>query len=457
MTYPIGYGILVLIMNNYIKELVSKKTNQYPHQKQFLQTLEEVVESIGSYLDSIPNPEKYYPVLDSLLEPERVISFKVRWLDDQGQVRINRGWRVQFNGARGPYKGGLRFDPSVNEDILKFLGFEQTFKNALTGVALGGGKGGSDINPKELSRAELERFTLAFMIELKRYIGDKIDIPAGDIGVGAEQIGLMYGAYRKLGGEFSGVLTGKGLDFGGLDGRTQATGFGVVYILEAMLSHRQDSLEGKKVVISGSGNVSTHAAQKAVEKGAMVLTLSDRKGYIFKEPGFTLADIELIKAGKVARKPLSEINSKIEDSVYQEGKPWSIKADIALPCATQNEVDGADAKVLVENAISYVVEGANMPLTPEAIELINNGSIGYIPGKAANAGGVAMSGVEMNQNSQFIPYKFDEVDSQLQSIMQNIHELCVKYGAKDGVVDYAYGANVAGFVKVAESMLAQGL
>lgn len=395
-----------------------------------------------------------------MVEPERLLSFRVSWVDDDGEIQVNRGYRIQMNSAIGPYKGGLRFHPTVNASILKFLAFEQVFKNSLTTLPMGGGKGGSDFDPKGKSDNEIMRFCHAFMSELFRHIGPNTDVPAGDIGVGAREIGFMFGMYKKLNNEFTGVLTGKGQSWGGSLIRPEATGYGNVYFADNMLKRKGDSFEGKKVVISGSGNVAQYAAEKAIELGATILTLSDSGGYILDEEGIDTEKLEhvmYIKNEKRGR--ISEYLDKYPDAKYVEGeRPWSVKCDIALPCATQNELNGEEAKTLIENGCMCVSEGANMPSTPEAIHEFTNAKILFAPGKASNAGGVATSGLEMSQNSLRISWSREEVDSRLKDIMEDIHDSCVQYGEQeDGSIDYIKGANIAGFVKVADAMLAQGV
>jgi glutamate dehydrogenase (NADP+) len=395
-----------------------------------------------------------------MVEPERLISFRVSWVDDDGEIQVNRGYRIQMNSAIGPYKGGLRFHPSVNASILKFLAFEQVFKNSLTTLPMGGGKGGSDFDPKGKSDNEIMRFCHAFMGELFRHIGPYTDVPAGDIGVGGREVGFMFGMYKKLKNEFTGVLTGKGQSWGGSLIRPEATGYGAVYFANNMLKRKDESFEDKKVVISGSGNVAQYAAEKAIELGAKVLTLSDSGGYIYDEAGIDSEKLKFVmdlKNNKRGR--ISEYVEEYTDAKYFENeKPWSVTCDIAMPCATQNELDGDNAKKLIENGCMCVSEGANMPSTPEAIHNFQNNSILFAPGKASNAGGVATSGLEMSQNSLRMSWSRKEVDERLKEIMEDIHDSCVQYGEKeDGTIDYVKGANIAGFVKVADAMLAQGV
>ncbi|SHG73149.1 NADP-specific glutamate dehydrogenase [Winogradskyella jejuensis] len=429
------------------------------HEPEFLQAVQEVAETVIPY---IVEHDIYHGknILLRMVEPERLISFRVCWVDDSGEIQVNRGYRIQMNSAIGPYKGGLRFHPSVNASILKFLAFEQVFKNALTTLPMGGGKGGSDFDPKGKSDNEIMRFCHAFMSELSRHIGHNTDVPAGDIGVGAREIGFMFGMYKKLKNSFTGVLTGKGQSWGGSLIRPEATGYGNVYFAENMLKTKGDSFKGKKVVISGSGNVAQYAAEKAIELGAKVLTFSDSGGYIHDEEGIDsekLAFVMKLKNEKRGR--ISEYVDKYPDAKYFEGeRPWSVACDIALPCATQNELNGEEAKQLIENGCLCVSEGANMPSTPEAIHEFQNAKILFAPGKASNAGGVATSGLEMSQNSLRLSWSREEVDARLKDIMEDIHDSCVEYGKnEDGSIDYIKGANIAGFVKVADAMLAQGI
>ena len=437
-------------------ELVMKRNN---HEPEFLQAVQEVAETVIPY---IINHDIYLGknILLRMVEPERLISFRVSWVDDSGEIQVNRGYRVQMNSAIGPYKGGLRFHPTVNASILKFLAFEQVFKNSLTTLPMGGGKGGSDFDPKGKSDNEIRRFCHSFMTELYRHIGHNTDVPAGDIGVGAREIGYMFGMYKKLNNTFTGVLTGKGASWGGSLIRPEATGYGTVYFAQNMLLRRSDSFEGKKVVISGSGNVAQYAAEKAIELGAKVVTLSDSAGYIHDEDGINIEKLKhvmFLKNEKRGR--ISEYLEKYPNAKFVAGKrPWSVACDIALPCATQNELDGEEAKELVKNGCMCVSEGANMPSTPEAIHEFQKAKILFAPGKASNAGGVATSGLEMSQNSLRLSWTRKEVDDKLQVIMEDIHDSCVQYGEnEDGSIDYIKGANIAGFVKVADAMLAQGV
>ena len=429
------------------------------HEPEFLQAVQEVAETVIPYI--IAN-DIYCGknILLRMVEPERLISFRVSWVDDDGEIQVNRGYRVQMNSAIGPYKGGLRFHKSVNASILKFLAFEQVFKNSLTTLPMGGGKGGSDFDPKGKSDNEIMRFCHAFMTELYRHIGHNTDVPAGDIGVGAREIGFMFGMYKKLNNTFTGVLTGKGASWGGSLIRPEATGYGTVYFAENMLKLKDDSFDGKTVVISGSGNVAQFAAEKAIELGAKVVTLSDSGGYIYDEDGIDTEKLEFVmdlKNNKRGR--ISEYLDKYSSAKYFKGeRPWSVKCDIALPCATQNELNGDEAKILIDNGCMCVSEGANMPSTPDAMHAFQNAKILFAPGKASNAGGVATSGLEMSQNSLRLSWSRKEVDERLKDIMEDIHDSCVEYGKNDdGSVDYVRGANIAGFVKVADAMLAQGV
>lgn len=446
-------------MEKIIEQFMNQVKARNGHEPEFLQAVQEVADAVIPY---IVKHEIYYGknILLRMVEPERVIMFRVSWVDDAGEVHVNRGFRVQMNSAIGPYKGGLRFHPTVNLSILKFLAFEQVFKNSLTTLPMGGGKGGSDFDPKGKSDDEIMRFCHAFMSELFRHIGPNTDIPAGDIGVGAREIGFLFGKYKQLRNEFTGVLTGKGLTWGGSLIRPEATGYGNVYFAQDMLKTKGDSFEGKKVVISGSGNVAQFAAEKAIQLGAKVLTLSDSSGSIYDENGIDeekLAYVMELKNVKRAR--ISAYLEKYPNAKFLEGShPWGIPCDIALPCATQNELDGEEARTLIKNGCICVSEGANMPSTPEAIHEFHKAKILFAPGKASNAGGVATSGLEMTQNSLRFNWSRDEVDKKLQEIMIDIHDACMKYGTEeDGYVDYVKGANIAGFVKVADAMLAQGI
>ena len=426
---------------------------------EFIQAVHEVAESVIPFIEENPKYKKAR-ILERITEPERTIMFRVSWTDDAGNVHVNRGYRVEFNSAIGPYKGGLRFHPTVNLSVLKFLGFEQIFKNSLTTLPMGGGKGGSDFDPKGKSDNEVMRFCQAFMTELSRHIGADTDVPAGDIGVGGREIGYMFGQYKRIRNEFTGVLTGKGLNWGGSLIRPEATGYGTVYFAQEMLATKSDGFKGKKVVISGSGNVAQYAAEKATELGARVLTLSDSSGYILDNDGINaekLAHVMHIK--NVERGRISDYLKKYPSATFVAGKtPWTVACDIAMPCATQNELHGDDAKALIANGVKAVAEGANMPSTPEAIEAFAAARILFSPGKASNAGGVSTSGLEMSQNSLRLSWSREEVDQRLHGIMKSIHASCVKYGAReDGTIDYVKGANLAGFVKVADAMLDQGV
>ena len=431
-----------------------------PHQTEFVQAVREVAEDIFDY---IADKEKYheYQILRRIAEPDRVVSFRVCWEDDSGNIHVQRGWRVQNNNSIGPYKGGIRFHPSVTESVLKFLAFEQTFKNSLTGLPLGGGKGGSNFNPKGKSEHEIMRFCQSFMTELYRHVGEDTDVPAGDIGVGAREIGFMFGQYKRITNRFTGVLTGKGLEFGGSLVRTEATGYGAVYFLENMLKHINSSVEGKSAVISGSGNVATHAAEKILQLGGKVLTLSDSQGFIHDPDGINQEKLDWVKRQKgVLRGPLSAYTDEFGggSSFHGGERPWGVTCDIAMPCATQNELVGQEAETLVKNGCMAVSEGANMPTDLDGIKVFKDAGICYAPGKASNAGGVAVSGLEMSQNSERISWEEETLQEQLQSIMKGIHDRCLEYGEKeDGKVDYVKGANIAGFVKVADAMLAYGV
>ena len=438
--------------------IYAKVVARDPDQPEFHQAVKEVLESLEPVLKA--NPE-YISVVERVVEPERLLHFRVPWVDDSGNVQVNRGFRIQFNGAIGPYKGGLRFHPSVNASILKFLAFEQIFKNSLTGLPMGGGKGGSDFDPKGKSDGEVMRFCQSFMMELWRHIGQDCDVPAGDIGVGGREIGYMFGMYKRLQNEFQGgVLTGKGLSYGGSLIRPEATGYGTVYFAQEMLATKNESFQGKIIAISGSGNVAQYACEKATELGGKVVTLSDSKGYIYDAEGIDADKLAFVKDLKnVQRGRISEYVKKYPLAVFVEGKrPWEKDVDIALPCATQNELNGEEAKSLTSNGVICVAEGANMPCTPEAIEEFHNSKVLFAPGKASNAGGVATSGLEMSQNSLRMSWTSKEVDQKLHAIMVSIHEACVAYGRlEDGSIDYVKGANIAGFVKVADSMIDQGV
>lgn len=435
---------------------VSKRN---PGQTEFIQAVQEVAVDIFDFME---DKERYHKeqILRRIAEPDRVISFRVCWEDDNGNVRVQRGWRVQNNNAIGPYKGGIRFHPSVTESVLKFLAFEQTFKNALTGLPMGGAKGGSNFNPKGKSDHEVMRFCQSFMTELYRHVGADVDVPAGDIGVGAREIGYMFGQYKRITNQFTGVLTGKGLEYGGSLIRTEATGYGAVYFLANMLKTKNDDLVGKVVVISGSGNVATHAAEKVTMLGGKVVTLSDSAGFIHDPDGITQEKIDWIKQLKnVRRGRISEYVDQFKGATYHEGKrPWGVSCDVALPCATQNELLGDDARELIKNGCIAVSEGANMPTNLEGVHVFKDAQILFAPGKAANAGGVAVSGLEMSQNSGRISWKAEQLQQLLVDIMDGIHGSCVEYGqTKGGYCDYVRGANIAGFKKVADAMLAFGV
>lgn len=443
----------------YVEEFMDRIESKNPGEKEFHQAVREVVESLAPYI--IQNPQLMkMKVLERIAEPERVVMFRVPWVNDKGEVEINKGYRVQMNSAIGPYKGGLRFHASVNLGILKFLAFEQTFKNSLTTLPMGGGKGGSDFNPKGKSDNEVMKFCQSFMTELQRHIGADTDVPAGDIGVGGREIGFMYGQYKRLRNEFTGTLTGKGLDWGGSPMRPEATGYGCCYFAQEMLATRNDSFKGKTVAVSGSGNVAQYAVQKATELGAKVVTLSDSNGSIYDPEGIDADKLAYVMELKnIFRGRIKEYADKYPNAKYMANEhPWSVKCDIALPCATQNEVSGEEAEMLVKNGCICVAEGANMPSTPEAIEVYLKNGLLYGPGKAANAGGVATSGLEMSQNSMRISWTPEEVDQRLHGIMKNIHAACVKYGTEpNGYINYVKGANIAGFIKVANAMLSQGI
>ncbi|MFN4909761.1 MAG: NADP-specific glutamate dehydrogenase [Flavobacteriales bacterium] len=429
------------------------------HEPEFLQAVHEVAEAIIPFTEDNPK-YKTAKILERIVEPERTIIFRVPWLDDNGNVQVNRGYRVEFNSAIGPYKGGLRFHPSVNLSILKFLGFEQIFKNSLTTLPMGGGKGGSDFDPKGKSDNEVMKFCQSFMTELCRHIGADTDVPAGDIGVGGREIGYMFGQYKRIRNEFTGVLTGKARNWGGSLIRPEATGYGTVYFAKEMLATKGDSFQGKTVVISGSGNVAQFACEKATQLGAKVVTLSDSSGYIHDADGIDAHKLAFVMELKnVKRGRIDQYTKQYPNATFISGKrPWEVKADIALPCATQNELNGDEAAQLVANGVKCVAEGANMPSTPEAISAFQAANVLFAPGKASNAGGVATSGLEMSQNSLRLSWSAEEVDQKLHGIMVSIHEACVKYGTKsDGNVDYVKGANIAGFVKVADAMMDQGL
>ncbi|MGB6967987.1 MAG: NADP-specific glutamate dehydrogenase [Methyloceanibacter sp.] len=431
-----------------------------PGQLEYVQAVQEVAEDI---FDFIQDKQEYheYQILRRIAEPDRVVSFRVCWQDDKNNVRVQRGWRVQNSNAIGPYKGGIRFHPSVTESVLKFLAFEQTFKNSLTGLPMGGGKGGANFNPKGKSDHEVMRFCQSFMTELYRHVGADIDVPAGDIGVGAREIGYMFGQYKRITNEFTGVLTGKGLEYGGSLIRTEATGYGAVYFLQNMLERVGDSIDGKTCVISGSGNVATHAAEKINHLGGKVLTLSDSAGFIHDPDGIDLEKVNWVKRHKTKRRGrIADYVKEFKGAKFYEGeRPWVVKCDLAVPCATENELNGEDAKTLIKNGCIAVVEGANMPTDLDGVHIFKSAKILFAPGKAANAGGVAVSGLEMSQNSARISWKEEELQTLLTDIMKGIHDSCVEYGGTRGSehIDYVRGANIAGFKKVADAMLAYGV
>ncbi len=446
-------------MDAKIKVFMDEVTERNGHEPEFIQAVQEVAETVIPYIakNKIYNGKN---ILLRMVEPERLLSFRVAWVDDDGEIHVNRGYRIQMNSAIGPYKGGLRFHPSVNASILKFLAFEQVFKNSLTTLPMGGGKGGSDFDPKGKSDDEVMRFCHAFMVELCRHIGPNTDVPAGDIGVGAREIGFLFGMYKKIRNEFTGVLTGKGLSWGGSKIRPEATGYGTVYFAQSMLKTMGEGFDGKTVVISGSGNVAQYAAEKVIQLGGKVVTLSDSGGYIYDEDGIDakkLAFVMDLKNNKRGR--ISTYTEKYKSAKFNKGKtPWDVKCDIALPCATQNELEEKDAKELLDNGCICVAEGANMPCTADAVHAFHRAKVLFAPGKASNAGGVATSGLEMSQNSLRISWTREEVDERLKDIMEDIHDSCIEYGKeKDGYCNYAKGANIAGFVKVADAMLAQGV
>ena len=447
-----------MLTNEYLKRVYEDTEKRNVTDKEFLQAVYEVFDSLQPYVEKHPELEQN-GIMERLVEPDRMVSFRVAWVDDQGKVQVNRGYRCQFNSSIGPYKGGLRFHPTVTRSVIKFLGFEQIFKNSLTSLPLGGGKGGSDFDPKGKSDAEIMRFCQAFMTELHRYIGADVDVPAGDIGVGGREIGYLFGQYKFLKNNFTGVLTGKGLAFGGSLARTEATGYGLLYFVEEMLRcMKGESLEGKTVVISGAGNVAIYAAQKAMELGAKVVTMSDSKGYVYDPNGINLDVMKQVK--EVERARISEYAKRVPGATYGDNRSdvWKIPCDIALPCATQNELQEEDAKALVANGVTVVAEGANMPSTPEAIEYLLAHGVLFGPAKAANAGGVATSGLEMSQNSQRYSWTFEEVDKKLKGIMVNIFHNSYNASKDCGMEgNLVVGANVAGFIKVSNAMLAEGV
>ena len=445
-------------MKEIISQFISEVNSRNQNEPEFMQAVTEVAENVIPY---IVQNDIYYGqnILLRIAEPERVISFRVAWIDDKEEIQVNRGYRIEMNSAIGPYKGGLRFHPSVNLSVLKFLAFEQTFKNSLTTLPMGGGKGGSDFDPKGKSDTEIMRFCQSFMTELFRHIGPNRDIPAGDIGVGSREIGYMFGQYKRLKNEFTGVLTGKGVSWGGSLIRPEATGYGVAYFTQEMLETKNDSLKNKKVVISGSGNVAQYAAEKCLQLGAKIYTMSDSSGYIFDPEGINsdklafIMDLKNVKRGRI----IEYINEFPNAKFFEGKKPWDVPCQIALPCATQNELGEFDAQNLIQNGCICVGEGANMPCSPEAIEIFLKNKILFAPGKASNAGGVAVSGLEMAQNSLRYSWSREEVDKRLQAIMKDIHQSCLSFGSEKGFINYVKGANIAGFVKVADAMLAQGV
>ncbi|AWM13520.1 NADP-specific glutamate dehydrogenase [Flavobacterium sediminis] len=448
-------------MKESVKSFVETVAKRNANEPEFLQAVQEVAETVIPFIEANPKYQGKM-LLERMVEPERVVMFRVAWVDDAGQTQVNRGYRIQMNSAIGPYKGGLRFHPSVNLSILKFLAFEQVFKNSLTTLPMGGGKGGSDFDPKGKSDNEIMKFCQAFMTELSRHIGADTDVPAGDIGVGGREVGYMFGQYKKLRNEFTGVLTGKGITFGGSLIRPEATGYGAVYFAEEMLKRKGDTIHGKIVAVSGSGNVAQFAIEKVLQMGGKVVTASDSSGYIYAPNGIHTEKLDFLKELKNERRGrIEEMADKFEDvQFFPNERAWNVPVEVhvALPCATQNELNGEEAKALVANGCICVAEGANMPSTPEAIEVFHTAKILFSPGKASNAGGVATSGLEMSQNSLRLSWTREEVDERLKAIMADIHDACVKYGKQeDGFVDYVKGANIAGFVKVADAMLAQGV
>ncbi len=446
--------ILNVKVNVFMANVIAKNSGE----SEFHQAVQEVVESLMPFIDENPR-YKHAKILERMVEPERVIMFRVPWVDDSGEIQVNRGFRIQMSSAIGPYKGGLRFHPTVNLGILKFLAFEQVLKNSLTTLPMGGGKGGSDFNPKGKSDNEVMRFCQSFMTELQRFIGAETDVPAGDIGVGGREIGYLYGQYKRIRNEFTGVLTGKGLEWGGSLIRPEATGYGAVYFAQEMLATRDLDMKGKIAVVSGSGNVSQYATEKLIQLGAKVVTLSDSNGFIHDPEGIDEEKLAYIMNLKnVRRGRIKEYADKYKVTYIPGSTPWGIPCDMAFPCATQNEINKKDAKMLIGNGCSLVSEGANMPSTPEAVEVFIDTKILYGPGKAANAGGVATSGLEMTQNSMRLPWSREEVDERLHRIMIDIHHVCEKYGKEaDGYINYVKGANIGGFIKVADSMIAQGV
>ena len=441
----------------YLQRYIDGVEKRNPGQPEFCQAVNEVATTVFPYLADKPEYHENQ-ILERMAEPERVISFRVPWTDDDGRIRTNRGWRVQFNSAIGPYKGGVRFHPSVNESILKFLGFEQTFKNSLTGLPMGGGKGGANFNPKGKSDNEVMRFCQSFITELYRHIGEDTDVPAGDIGVGGREIGFMFGQYKRITNRFVGVLTGKGLEFGGSKMRTEATGYGAIFFLRNMLAQHKDSIEGKSVLVSGSGNVATHACEKVLQLGGKALTMSDSGGFIHCDDGFSQEQIDWVKELKTVRRGrVSEAADEFNNITFQEGRPWGVAGYCAVPSATQNEINADDAKTLIKNGVKAVAEAANMPCEQVAVDAFVDAGVIFGPAKAVNAGGVGVSGLEMSQNSGRISWGEDELRKLLENMMRDIHDSCVQYGeSESGPVDYLAGANIAGFVKVADAMLSYG-
>ena len=441
-----------------VDRFMSGLVKRNPHEEEFHQAVHEVAESLMPFV--LDNPRyRDAQILERMTEPDRIVIFRVTWVADDGRVRANRAWRVQFNNSIGPYKGGLRFHPSVTQSVLKFLGFEQVFKNSLTGLPMGGAKGGSNFNPKGKSDGEVMRFCHSLMIELSRHIGEDTDVPAGDIGVGAREISYLFGQYKRLVNRFVGTLTGKGLEFGGSVGRKEATGYGCVYFCENMLNHRDDSLDGKTVAVSGSGNVAIYAIEKATQLGAKVITASDSSGFIHDPDGIDSEKLAFIKELKeVRRGRISEYTDRFSKASFNRGRPWSVPVDVALPCATQNELNGLEAAALIGNGVKAVSEGANMPTDPEGIAAFLDAKVMFGPGKAANAGGVAVSGLEQSQNALRLSWSREEVEGKLRGIMKDIHDKCLTYGktTDDNYVNYVNGANIGGFIKVADAMLAYG-
>jgi Glutamate dehydrogenase/leucine dehydrogenase len=444
-------------MSKRLEEFMVKVIEKNPAEKEFHQAVLEVAESVMPLIEATPK-YKNSKILERMVEPERVLMFRVPWLDDKGEIQINRGYRIEMNSAIGPYKGGLRFHPSVNLGVLKFLAFEQVFKNSLTTLPMGGGKGGSDFDPKGKSDNEVMKFCQSFMLELSRHIGPNTDVPAGDIGVGGREIGYMFGQYKRVRNEFTGVLTGKGLNWGGSLIRPEATGYGCVYFVQEMLKTRGESLKGKTCAVSGSGNVAQYTVEKLIDLGAKVVTLSDSDGFIYDEGGIDKKELAcVLNLKNVKRARIKDCAKEFTCKYFEKKRPWSVKCDVAFPSATQNEISGDDAKTLVKNGCIAIGEGANMPTTPEGIKVFQAAKILYAPGKAANAGGVATSGLEMSQNSMRLSWTREEVDRRLHDIMIAIHEQCVKYGKEGKYINYVNGANLAGFVKVADAMIDQGL